>query len=193
MTLSPLQDSLLILTTLSLSINEHYKILDKIHDQEKSKTVYAAVSAMILLQVCSFRDEWDRLLGINEERDRLVNVRTKSRFFIKRIDQWSDLRNVRNTFIAHSFRDDGKNRLMVPYERELNMPNKFPDYIMMAGCIDFITIIVHREFLKELVEATTLFKATRKIPPIKAGINSEKEARAELKSIAENSDLEWLK
>jgi hypothetical protein len=124
---SKIQDSVLILATLGASVDEYFTILKAEH-QNKSSVVYAAVSGQVLLQACSFKEEWRTFLGLQEEKVRIAKVRSKAQSFGKRINQWTDLEKLRNTFIAHNFRDKSdnySNRLLKPYDRELSIPDQF--------------------------------------------------------------------
>jgi hypothetical protein len=188
---SKLQDSILILSTLALSIDEYFNILKKEHE-DKSSIIYTAVSSQILIQACSFKEEWKMFLGIQEETERIVKTRKQSENFIKKINQWTDLEKIRNTFIAHSFRDksDGySNRLLKPYEQELNIPNQFPDYIMLCGCIHYIHKILAKEFHQEFVALTEKIK-NRKVPAIKKGIATKEDALKELNMIIDKLDID---
>lgn len=190
MNISKLQDSVLILTTLAASVDEYFKIL-KTESKNKSSVVYAAVSSQVLLQACSFKEEWKTFLGLQEETERIANVRAKAQNFSKRIHQWTDLEKIRNTFIAHNFRDKSdnySNRLLKPYERELSIPGQFPDYIILCGCIHYIHKIIAKEFYNELFALTDLIK-TRKAPTIKKGVATKDDALRELQLLIDNSML----
>lgn len=188
MTLSKTQDSILILTILSRLILEYFKELEKEH-KNSSSIVYAAVSSQILINVCSFMDEWNHFLGLSDERDRIIKVKDKARYFAKRINQWSDLTNVRNQMLVHNLRDKtggNKSILTRPFHKEINIPNKYPDYVVLVGCIDFITVIIHREFLKEVESLSPQLKQ-RKTPTLKSGARTIEEALKELDEIIEKS------
>jgi len=190
MIVSKVQDSVLILTTLAASVDEYFNIL-KAEYKNKSSVVYAAVSSQVLLQACAFKEEWKAFLGLPEESDRIAQVRIKAQNFSKKIHQWTDLERLRNTFIAHNFRDktdNYSNRLLKPYERELNIPDQFPDYIMLCGCIHYMHKIIAKEFYNELYALSGLIK-TRKPPAIKKGIATKDEALKELQLLIDNSQI----
>ncbi len=193
MTVSKIQDSLLILSILADLVEKFFKILEQEH-KDKSSIVYAAVSSQILLQACSFKDEWKHFLGIVEEKERITKVRKNVEPFTTKINQWSDLQMVRNTFIAHCFRDqtDGySNRLIKPYERALSIPNEFPDYVVLVGCIRFTVEALQREFLNEVSSLKGLIKSTK--PDIKIGVITTEAALNELQILIDKSeDLENL-
>jgi Golgi nucleoside diphosphatase len=190
MVISKIQDSLIILSTLAASVEEYFRML-KQENQNKESVIYAALSSQILLQACSFKEELRIFYGVNEERERVTRVSQKSQYFTKKINQWTDLEKIRNTYIAHNFRDrsDGySNRLLKPYGRELNVPNRFPDYIILCGCIDYTSKIILQEFMVEFNSLAPVLR-TRKAPIIKAGANDISEAIKELQMIIDKSKL----
>jgi hypothetical protein len=98
------------------------------------------------------------------------------------------LEKLRNTFLAHNFRDGSDNycnRLLKPYERELNIPNQFPDYIVLCGCIYHIHVEVADEFKPDLFALSDVIK-NRKPPLIKKGVETKEDAYKELQILAEN-------
>src|SRR5690606_14515304 len=190
MVISKTQDSLLILATLAGSIEEYFRILQR-ESNDKTSIVYAAICGQVLLQACSFKQEWKIFSAILEDKDRINRVRKKTEHFTKKINQWTDLEKVRNTFIAHNYRDSSNkylNRLLEPFSQELNVPDRFPDYILLCGCINFIFKILQDEFHTEFQDLLRQLK-NRKKQAVKKGINTNDEAIKELQSIIEKSDL----
>jgi hypothetical protein len=182
---SKIQDSISIFIALAQTIDLHFQIMKKERNNKKS-VVYAAVSTTILLQACSFMDEWKHLGATCKNETRLVALRKNLKPLTNRINQWSDLRSIRNTFIAHNLRDkknDNENVLLKSYSTSLNIPDTFGDYLLLCGCIQFIFRLLIREFKAEYEELYQLHLRSLKHPPVNPGILSEKEGLKELLSL----------
>jgi hypothetical protein len=182
---SKIQDSISILIVLAQSIDLYFKIMKKERRNRKS-IVYAALSTNVLLQSCSFMDEWEHLGSTCKDERRLIELRKNLKPLTNRINQWSDLRRIRNTFIAHNLRDkkhDNENVLLKTYSTQLNIPDSFGDYLLLCGCIQFMFKLLLKEFKAEYEDLYRSHLSTIKHPPIKKGIESETEGLHELQSL----------
>ena len=104
------------------------------------------------------------------------------------MNQWNDLRRIRNTFIAHNLRDkkhSNENVLLKTYLTPLSIPDAFGDYLLLCGCIQFIFKLLLQEFKAEYEALYRSRLSTIKHPPVKQGIESEKEGLQELHSLLE--------
>ncbi len=147
---------------------------------DKTSVIHAFADSQLILLVNSFMEEWEDLGSQCKNDDRIVKVRKVAAPFTRRIKQWSDLRNFRNTLIAHNFRNtEGKNVLVNGYSGELNIPNGFPDRVLMCGCAYCIKEILINEFSFEYNELIAYLKSIQQ-PTIKEGIKTEEDAKKEL-------------
>ena len=177
MELTKLQDSISILITLQAATSKCLDVIKK-EKADKQSVIYAFVDSQLILLANSFIDEWDnlgKLVGVQ----RVLKVRKVASPFTKRINKWSDLGLLRNTLVAHGFRKKGENILVGGYEAELNIPNSFPDRILLCGCIFCATQILIAEFTTEYNEVIAHLKTIEK-PRIRKGIETEAEAKKEL-------------
>jgi hypothetical protein len=186
--LSKTQDSIMILTTSALIIDQYFDILKK-ERHDKSSVIYAAVSSQVLLQTCSFKTEWKRFQGETKVNEKVARVIAATLPFIKRINQWIDLELFRNQFIAHNFRDKADVNLFTKdFDLELNIPNQFPDYYLLNSCIQHTHAILSIEFKYEMMEIGNFMKSLKR-PTIKAGHTSESDVDDELKELVAKSGL----
>jgi hypothetical protein len=186
--ISRIQDSISILIVLAQSIDLYFKIMKKERSNKKS-VVYPVVSTNILLQACSFMDEWKHLGATCKNEMRVVALRKNLKPLTNRINRWSDLRSIRNTFIAHNLRDkkkDNENVLLKSYSTPLNIPDTFGDYLLLCGCIQFIFRLLIREFKVEYEQLYRSHLSGIKHPLVMPGILSEKEGLKELQLLLGN-------
>ena len=188
MEVSKIQDSISILITLQSAIGQCLPIIEK-ERNDRTSVIFAITSSQLMLYVNSFLDEWEHFGNQCKDEARVIKVRKIASPFVRRIRQWDDLNSIRNTFIAHNFRDRNKNNaLLKRYENELKIPNGFSDYTLMCGCIYLIKEIVITEFSKEYNELIVHLRTIKK-PEVSKGIKSDTLAADELNKLASESDL----
>lgn len=185
--LTDLQDSILIVATIQLVVQECLDVMAKEKGDSNSK-VHAIANAQLLLSVKSFMDEWARIGNKAGKDDRISKVLRITSPFIKRIRKWSDLNTTRNSFIAHGFRDrDGRNVLTKQYPSEINIPNQFSDYILLCGCIFCAKQILITEFSIEYNQIVDMLSQVRP-PKLRPGIERDEEAMEILNKLIEQSN-----
>lgn len=166
-----------ILITLQAATTECLNVIKK-EKADKKSVIHAFADSQLILLANSFMDEWDNLGKLAGE-PRILKVRKVASPFTRRINKWSDLGLLRNTLVAHGFRKKGGNILVSGYDAELNIPNSFPDRILLCGCIFCSTQILIAEFKTEYNELIGYLKTIDK-PKIRKGIETEAEAKKEL-------------
>lgn len=177
MKLTKLQDSISILITLQAATTECLKVI-KTEKANKESIIHAFADSQLILLANSFMDEWENL-GALQSDERILKIRKIASPFTKRIKKWSDLGLIRNTLVAHGFRNKGENILVGGYKAELNVPNGFPDRILLCSCIYCTKEVLIAEFATEYNELITQLKTVEK-PRIKTGIGTEADAKKEL-------------
>jgi hypothetical protein len=175
--LTKLQDSISILITLQAASTECLNVIKK-EKANKQSIIHAFADSQLILLANSFMDEWDNLGKLVGDQ-RVLKVLKVASPFTKRINKWSDLGLLRNTLVAHGFRKKGENILVGGYEAELNIPNSFPDRMLLCGCIFCATQILIAEFTTEYNQLIAHLKTVEK-PRIRKGIATEAEAKKEL-------------
>lgn len=159
----------------------------KTERHDKKSVVHALVSNQLLIYANSFLEEWENLGSVCREDARVTKVRKIASPFTRRIRCW-DLIGIRNSFLAHNFRDKGKiNVLTKSHDGELNTPSSYGDDVLLCGCIFCIKEILVTEFKSEYNELIAHLK-TIKPPKVKKGIESDKLAVEELEQLIEQSN-----
>ena len=145
MEISKIQDSISILITLQSAVGQCLPIIEK-ERHDRNSVIHAIVSSQLMLYANSFLDEWEHFGNQCKDESRVIKVRKIASPHVKRIKQWDDLNSIRNTFIAHNFRDKNRNNALIKrYDNELNIPNGFGDYTLLCGCIHSIKDKVWRQ------------------------------------------------
>lgn len=103
MEVSKVQDSISILITLQAAIDECLEVIKK-ERHDKSSKVHALISSQLLIYVNSFLEEWENFGTECKDDSRVIKVRKIASPLLRRIKQW-DLNGIRNTFLAHKFRE----------------------------------------------------------------------------------------
>jgi hypothetical protein len=136
------------------------------YDSKKAKqlgpdmAVVTALMDMIILDSCSFLDEYNKGFGVTTEETyikKILEIKSICRPIVLQINKWKDLRIVRNSFVAHNLRT--KNNVMV--FRTLvnyNAPRGIFEVELLNHCIQLINKIIQIEFKDEIEYAKQNFK-----------------------------------
>lgn len=188
MKISKVQDSISILLTVQMAVDDCLDINAKDHD-ENSK-VRPFINGLLVIYANSFIEEWDNLGKQCKDDKRVIKVRKITSPVIRRIKQWTDLKNFRNTFLAHGYRDIKKNNVLIKtYDKELNIPNSFGDFFVLRGCILYAKEILVREFAVEYNELLPHLKALKPPMVTKNSILDDQEAIKELTQLINQCKL----
>lgn len=178
---SRLQDSILILCTLEALLSEYKKCLLK---EKSDSVVYSALTSQIVLNSCSYLEEWELLGTLSSEEPRILVLRKIGKPAIDRINKWKDLKLVRNSVIAHNQRIPKQNNspTIMSIKRQLSCPNSLFDYKLLIGCIYVTKNALLRVFSKEYNEIVPCLKDVKQITPINE-ITNEKGYRNEFDEV----------
>lgn len=187
MIISQIQDSISILISLQMFIDECLDIVGKERHDKNSK-IHALACAQLTIYVASFIEEWENLGSKCRDDSRVIFVRKISSPFIKKVRQWSDLISFRNNYLAHCFRDrNGNNVLFQRTKEELDIPRGYGDFILLGGCIFCAKEILLREFAVEYNEMLPYLKSLR--PPMTNNkVADEHQAKFELDKLCDESE-----
>ncbi|NGP89190.1 hypothetical protein [Fodinibius halophilus] len=135
----------------------------------------------IILDSCSFLDEWDSILGVKTEkkfRNRILKVKKTAAVASRAVRSWKDLRDFRNEVIAHNFRDKTYN---FTFDRmaHYDCPQSHDELWYLVNFIDRMANVLANEFPKKSADILKEFPRT---------MGSE-EHRANRKSLQELNEL----
>jgi hypothetical protein len=151
-----ISDSLLIFNALSLNIgNRMVSVLKGDCYNQKNINVYSkdlvvlnSLLYMNIIDFCSYLDEYNNYFCKFPEEEinlKIKEIKTICKPFIKEINKWSDLRNFRNSFIAHNMRNK-LNKVVFREQLNLNIPRGIFEMEMASRCFCSITHIILTEF-----------------------------------------------
>lgn len=185
---SRLQDSILVLCTLEALLSEYKKCLLK---EKSDSVVYSALTSQIILNACSYLEEWELLGGLSPEEPRILALRKIAKPAIDRINNWKDLKLVRNSVIAHNHRIRKPNNspTITSIKRQISCPNSLYDYKLLIGCVYVTKNALSRVFGKEYNEMLPYLKDLEQITPINE-ITNEKGYRNEFDEVVLNVQKE---
>ena len=185
---SPLQDSILILCSLEALLEEYQKCLLK---ENPDSVLFSVLASQIVLTACSYIDEWEFLGRLSSENPRVLQLREIVKPAMNRINQWTDLKLVRNSLIAHNHRIRKQNNspTITSIKRQLNCPNSLYDYKLLIGCVYITKNTLLRVFGKEYNDIVPHLKNIEEITPINE-IKDEKTYRKEFNVIINKVQIE---
>jgi hypothetical protein len=186
--LSKTQESILVLCTLHALLDEYLNCLTKEKDNPES-VIFSIISNQIIITSCSYMDEWEEFgkLISEDQSQRILTLRKIVKPVISRINKWSDMRQFRNSMIAHNHRIKKENNSLAIFNisRKLNCPYSFYDYKLLIGCIFITKNILLRMFQKEYNQSIPNIKSIEDIVPINE-IKDEKTYRNELDNLTQD-------
>ena len=165
-----------------LNNNEY---LNEIHFDETfynqtpfSNSIRALLSNYSTIQFCSFLDEYKRFnptLTNNENlKSRIIKVREKNKYGLKRISKWKNLYDIRNQLLAHNFQI--KNKSFFDNEENIVYEYSFPDTLneklIFLKIMEKICLNIIDEF-NEILEVSNIadYKMSEHIKIKKENIN----------------------
>jgi len=141
------EESILTLFSLYVLIGQAHNVVDSNKDilnaEVKStqdfegisnSTIKEALIHQILLNSCSFVDEWNKVFSSkanSEHHDIVVNVKKICKPAWDYIDSWKELRVFRNHFIAHNFRND-KNKSVFLNPQSYHSPRSHEELSLLV-------------------------------------------------------------
>ena len=127
----------------------------------KEQTHYITLYNAILLNTCSYLDEYNNNFLANAEnkfKDRILEVRKIAKPAFKKVNQWSDLREYRNHMIAHNFRINN-NSFSFNMLGQYNVPRTYRDIVLLRKYLMMIQGIIDGEFNIEMLPINTFINS----------------------------------
>lgn len=181
--LSKVQDSILILCALQAYLTEQIKCLNKVKNKTES-TLYSIILSQIIITSCSYMEEWEYLGSLSVEDSRIIKLRKIVKPAVKRIYQWKDIKDFRNSVLAHNLRIRKHNNINALYNiaSKLNVPRSFYDFQLLVGCIYVTKNVMLKIFPKEYNDMVKNTKEIKHPEPVDE-IKSKKEYKQIFDSI----------
>lgn len=133
-----LQQTTLVLAAIKNILDPEIRIFRKyIHDDELKFTL----SGKLMIDVCSFLDEWKKLGPIAKEDPDVMETLRICALPIRKISAWDGLRSFRNTMLAHGFRDEVAGNTPTNISQRFfnaNVPNQYAEMLLLAHIASFI-------------------------------------------------------
>lgn len=132
MSLSKFQESILVLSALKNNMQNDLKVFKRYIKDEDLKY---SLHIKMIIDVASFLDEWKRLNAYVKENEDLKETMRIVSPAIKRIAKWKDITAMRNTMLAHGFRDEKYEGKLTCLDRRFfnaNVPTTYAEIMLLA-------------------------------------------------------------
>lgn len=118
----------------------------------KELTHYITLYNTVLLDVCSYIDEYNKHFASKSEsqfKDRILSVKRIAKPAFKKINEWSGLKEYRSQMIAHNFR---VNEDIFSFNKlgQYKAPRTYADIAMLRKYLMMVQTIIEAEFQNEL-------------------------------------------
>jgi len=113
---------------------------------------YITLYNTILLDVCSYIDEYNKHFLTKAEpqfKERILSVKKIAKPALKKVNEWTGLKEYRNQMIAHNFR---VNEDAFSFNRlgQYNAPRTYSDIALLRKYLMMVQTIIEAEFQSEL-------------------------------------------
>lgn len=184
MTLSKFQESLLVISAMKTIMENDLRVFKRyIHDDD----LKYALNNKMLIDICSFLDEWKRFNTYAKDCEHIRATMKITAPAIKRLKSWRGIEGMRNTMLAHGYRDDNDNGKLTCLNKryfEAEVPTTYAEVMLLSEyCVYVISAFIcrHKEDHKAALETMPKFEAaTRK------GIETRDEFDAAVKDLQEH-------
>lgn len=184
MTLSKFQESLLVISAMKTIMENDLRVFKRyIHDDD----LKYALNNKMLIDICSFLDEWKRFNTYARDCERIRETMTITAPAIKHLNSWSGIKGMRNTMLAHGYRDDSDNGKLTCLNKryfEAEVPTTYAEVMLLSEyCVYAISAFIcrHKEEHKAALETIPKFEAATK-----KGIETQDEFNAAVKALQEH-------
>ncbi|MCG3808899.1 hypothetical protein I3252_05300 [Psychrobacter sp. Ps4] len=145
MPLTKFQESLLVLTGLKTVMQNDLRVIKRyIHDED----VKWSLSNKMLIDICSFLEEYRRFNNYAKDNTYIRDTMKITAPAIKRLKSWSGIQGLRNTVLAHGFRDDndqGKPTCLDKRYFDADIPTNYAEIMLLSEyCVYVISAFMCR-------------------------------------------------
>lgn len=184
MALSKFQESLLVISAMKNIMENDLRVFKRyIHDDD----LKYALNNKMLMDICSFLDEWKRFNTYAKESVRIRETMKITAPAIKRLKSWTGIAGMRNTMLAHGYRDANDNDKPTCLKKryfEAEVPTTYAEVMLLSEyCVYVISAFIcrHNEEHKAALETIPNFEAMAK-----KGIETQGEFDTAIKDLQEH-------
>lgn len=174
---TPLEESIGILVSLYISINQKFYSIIYYEDNlsndsfnfqqanlptkdenEIDTAIIDALRFQILLETCSFLEEWDKFTGIKTDSEFATKIRIVKRVVKsakKAINQFPDIKKFRNEIIAHNYRNK-QNEFTLNNIAVYDIPNSISEIFIVVYALERMIGVLTTNFNDEYSNASSI-------------------------------------
>jgi hypothetical protein len=181
MVLSKFQESLLVIGAMKKIIENDLRVFKRyIHDDDLK---YALNSKMII-DICSFLNEWKRFGTYAKDNEHIKETMKITAPAIRRLKQWGGIEGMRNTMLAHGFRDDKDDGKLTNIRKrylEAEVPTSYAEVMLLS---EYCVYVIAAFICRHSEEYQAALKAIPKIDElVERGIKYDVEFDAAVKEL----------
>ncbi|HHQ4578224.1 hypothetical protein ACET8J_04230 [Aeromonas veronii] len=184
MALSKFQESLLVISAMKNIMENDLRVFKRYINDDDLKY---ALNNKMLIDICSFLDEWKRFNTYAKESVRIRETMKITAPAIKRLKSWTGIAGMRNTMLAHGYRDANDNDKPTCLKKryfEAEVPTTYAEVMLLSEfCVYVISAFIcrHNEEHKAALETIPKFEVTAK-----KGIETQVEFDRAIKDLQEH-------
>ncbi|MDH2373471.1 hypothetical protein QD228_06460 [Cobetia sp. 3AK] len=179
------QESLIILSVLKHTMEKDYAVLQRYHDDYDLRF---SITNKMLIDISSFLNEWKRFKKYSRDIPEIRDTMKVVRPAIARLKKWNGIEGMRNTMLAHGYRDDNNSgRITCINERYFNakVPKTSLEIMLLTQyCIHISAIFIFKHGDREPIEDQV---QQNNHTEIEGGITTSEELKTEFISFCENA------
>ncbi|WMX34703.1 hypothetical protein RE654_00020 [Aeromonas caviae] len=184
MALSKFQESLLVMAAMKNNMENDLRVFKRyIHDDDLKYTIHNKM----ILDICSFLNEWKRFNIYSKNSESIRETMKITAPAIRRLKRWRGIEGMRNTMLAHGFRDekdDGKPTCMRKRYFEADVPTSYAEVMLLSEyCVYVISAFICRHSEEYQSALNTI---PMKTAHVQRGIDTMLEFDAALKELQEH-------
>lgn len=143
--LTKFQESLLVLSAMKTIIENDLRVFKRYQHDDDLK--YSLHNKM-LIDICSFLDEWRRFDVYAREDIYIRETMMITAPALKRLKSWKDIRGLRNTMLAHGYRDDKNEGKLTSLDKryfDAKVPTTYAEVMLLSEyCVYVISAFICR-------------------------------------------------
>ena len=184
MALSKFQESLLVISAMKTNMENDLRVFKRyIHDDD----LKFALNSKMIIDICSFLDEWKRFNTYSKDSEHIRATMKITAPAIRRLKSWRGIEGMRNTMLAHGFRDendDGKLTCISKRYIDAEVPTSYVEVMLLSEyCVYIISAFICRHSEEHKLALKTVPKADVRV---QRGIQTMVEFDAAVKELQEH-------
>ncbi len=184
MDISKFQESLLVMSAMKTIMENDLRVFKRYKHDEDLKY---SLNNKMLVDICSFLAEWKRFGNYAKSDDHIKETMRITAPAIQRLNKWKGLEGMRNTLLAHGYRDDNNHgKLTCLNKRYFNadVPTTYAEVMLLSEyCVYVISAFLCRHKTDHQVALAALPKWDSNS---KRGIETQFEFDEDVKKLQEH-------